>query len=156
MTELDKLERYLKNNNINYTRIDDGGVKMDTSIGEVTVGERHQIIVDDWDVICQPNSYGYKDGLLELAGSLVKSEFDGDVEGWITADEIISRLNKIPSKEIINMKKERAQMIRTEYIEEISDYERPLYNIEFETDDYDLYRKVKAEIESIVNEQKGK
>ena len=47
-------------------------------------------------------------------------------------------------------------MIRTEYTEEMSEiYERLLYNIEFETDDYDLYRKVKAEIESIVNEQNG-
>lgn len=45
-------------------------------------------------------------------------------------------------------------MIRTEYTEEMSEiYERPSYNIEFETDDYDLYREVKAKIESIVNGQ---
>lgn len=41
-----------------------------------------------WDAICGYGTYGYKEGLLEIAGSIAKD----DVEGLLTADDIISRL----------------------------------------------------------------
>lgn len=95
LKELSKLEKYLKDNNIAFVRIDEDGVEINTLMGKIIVGERHQIIVDDWDVICQPDSYGWKEGLLELSGSLVRPEFAEDgVEGWLTARDIINRLEK--------------------------------------------------------------
>lgn len=104
ITELDKLENYLKENDIEYERID---TEMPTDIlmGSPVIvprgfGERHQICVlhtgsnCDWDVICNYGSYGFEDGLLELMGTLVtkeESEYDS-VVGYLTAEDIIERL----------------------------------------------------------------
>lgn len=50
-----------------------------------------QIICNDWDAICHCGSYGHEQGLIEVAGSIVKIDND-DVEGCLTADEILARL----------------------------------------------------------------
>ena len=97
MTEMDKLENYLKDHGFQYERIIDEGI----SRGEITIGCRNQIIVyrnkkrdwDDWDAICQPGSYGYEQGLLEVMGSRVVRPSDGDsVCGYLTAQQVIDRL----------------------------------------------------------------
>lgn len=51
-----------------------------------------QIVVDDWDwdVVCHGGSYGHDKGLLEVMGSISKNE--NDVEGWLTAEDILARL----------------------------------------------------------------
>lgn len=41
-----------------------------------------------WDAICGYGTYGHEEGLLEIAGSITKD----DVEGFLTADDIINRL----------------------------------------------------------------
>lgn len=94
MTELDKLEEYLKNNNIPYTRVDED------DLGNKWKG-RHQIMVPDaypnaeWDAICHLGSYGYEDGLLEIMGDLVDEEKDGDcVVGYLTAEDVVKRIEE--------------------------------------------------------------
>lgn len=89
MSELDKLEKYLNDHNIPYERIDvKAGAPMD----------RHQILVKDkdgdviWDAICQRGSYGYGQGLLEIMGTLVRPEDGDSVAGWLTAEDIIRRI----------------------------------------------------------------
>lgn len=95
LTELNKLEGYLRKNGIEYERIDQER-ELDV-YGMAIQLERHQICVPakedkDWDVICHWGSYGYEEGLLELYGSLV-TEKDGDsVAGWLTADDVIKRI----------------------------------------------------------------
>lgn len=96
LEELDKLEKYLKSHGYICVRVDD------TTPGHM---ERHQVIVyyseDDiakdvraWDAICHPGSYGYGSGLLEVMGSAVV-RIDGDeVEGYLTAQDIIDRLEE--------------------------------------------------------------
>ena len=104
ITELDKLENYLKENDIEYERIDKGispGILMGApDFVSGGFGERHQICVPhkgpdcDWDVICNYGSYGFEDGLLELMGTLVteeEHEYDS-VVGYLTAEDIIERL----------------------------------------------------------------
>lgn len=95
MSELDKLETYLKEHKIVHCRIDKPA---DNYIME-GFGEQHQIIVYDkrgerqWDAICQWGSYGYEQGLLEICGTLVDEEKDGDsVAGYLTAEEVIAIL----------------------------------------------------------------
>ena len=102
MTELEKLEQYLKENHYHYERIDN---PIPPSMVEVREKydlpegwcEQHQIIVYDaagkrqWDAICQWGSYGYSQGLIEIMGSLVRDKRDR-VEGWLTAQDIIDRL----------------------------------------------------------------
>lgn len=109
LKELSKLEKYLKDNNIAFVRIDEDGVEINTLMGKIVVGERHQIVVDDcWDVICQPNSYGWKEGLLELSGSLVRPEFTEDgVEGWLTAEDVINRLETLKCCKAITIQIDR-------------------------------------------------
>lgn len=111
LNELDKLEYYLKGAKIPFNRIDEdnryvwehgytiGHDAMDKLDIPKGWGERHQIVaykedgVDvDWDVICHYGSYGYEEGLLELMGSLLVGH--NDVEGYLTADDIIERIEK--------------------------------------------------------------
>lgn len=78
-TEMDKLEKYLKDNGYNYTRrpLYDG----------------QQIIVFDrvgnrmWDVVLHIGSYGMEDSLLEAMGEALLGH--DDVEGYLTADDVI-------------------------------------------------------------------
>ena len=100
MTELDKLEEYLKVNGYEYERIDEEGSAF------APMFNRHQIYVYkdgevDWDVICHYGSYGYKEGLLEIYGNIVRADLKDGVEGWLTADEIIERLVSEKIKQFI-------------------------------------------------------
>lgn len=89
MTELDKLEKYLKEKGYNYER-------KKSNIG---IHSGAQIIVYNekgdrqWDAICNWASYGHEKGLLEIMGSIVKPGGDS-VEGWLTAEDIIKRLEE--------------------------------------------------------------
>ena len=92
MTELEKLEAYLKEHGYNYKRKDDD----DEDEPNLSW---HQIIVYDktgrrmWDAVCHPGSYGFEYGRLEIMGKPVvrKSDFDC-VVGYLTAQDIIDRL----------------------------------------------------------------
>lgn len=92
MSELDKLEKYLKEHGYSYERED----RNDT----MSTRNWHQVIVYDgderlWDAVCHYGSYGYEDGLLEIYGSIVWEDIDDDsVRGWLTADDVISRIEK--------------------------------------------------------------
>ena len=52
----------------------------------------------DWgtcDAICHDGSYGKEYGLLEIMGDLVDKTKTGDtVEGWLTAEEILNRIDE--------------------------------------------------------------
>ena len=50
-----------------------------------------QIVADEWDAVCFTDSYGAQRGLLEVIGSIVTG--NDDVEGYLTADEILRRLD---------------------------------------------------------------
>lgn len=89
--ELNKLEEYLNKRGMKYTRndIDDEMV------------DHHQLIVLDengdrlWDAICHFGSYGYRQGLLEIMGTIVNPFMDGDtVVGYLTANEVIDRIEE--------------------------------------------------------------
>ena len=95
--ELDKLENYLKEYGYTYERVD-----LPWSQWRM---ERHIVIVYDGvdadgnygtrlcDAICQPGSYGYDAGLLEIYGNIVNKKVDGDsVVGFLTAEDVIKRL----------------------------------------------------------------
>ena len=98
MSELDILTQYLKDHNIPFERYDCDNVDIKLIDGECTLYiDRHQICVPNqqyrlWDVICQEGSYGYRDGLLEAFGDIV--EVDDAVEGYLTAQDIIERIEK--------------------------------------------------------------
>ena len=53
-----------------------------------------QVIAADesWDVVCHGFSYGHESGLLEIMGKFCENESD-DVEGWLTADELLKRMD---------------------------------------------------------------
>ena len=44
-----------------------------------------------WDAVCHSGSYGHENGLLEIMGAIVKEDVGDDVEGWLTADDVIER-----------------------------------------------------------------
>jgi hypothetical protein len=104
MTELDKLEQYLKEHGYIFTR------KTESFPEEIFsrnpnehdlyayfhgVPWLDQIIVYDedgtrlWDAVCHRGSYGAEQGLIEVMGDTVTEK---DVEGWLTAEDIIGAL----------------------------------------------------------------
>lgn len=92
LSEMDKLEAYLKRNGIEYHRMH--LPRCESEEGYVCE-ERNQIIVNDgeerqWDAICHRGSYGYEDGLLEIMGNIVRDDYA--VEGWLTAADVIERI----------------------------------------------------------------
>lgn len=50
-----------------------------------------QIVTDSWDAVCFTGSYGAQRGLLEAMGRVITG--NDDVEGYLTADEILRRLD---------------------------------------------------------------
>lgn len=47
-----------------------------------------------WDAICHIGSYGHEQGLLEVMGKAVCREEYDSVEGWLTAETILQRLDE--------------------------------------------------------------
>lgn len=101
MTELDKLEKYLKDNNIPHQRIDERP-NLTNMQGLELFGlgyDFHQICVPsrtncEFDVICHKGSYGYEEGLLEIMGLLTEEEAEEDsVLGYLSAEDVIERIN---------------------------------------------------------------
>ena len=89
MSELNKLEKYLKEHGIKYDRNDREKTEKTLDFHQIVVYEDEKPI---WDAICHTGSYGYEQGLLEVMGSIVSKDVCDRVEGWLTADEIIKRL----------------------------------------------------------------
>lgn len=83
LTELTKLYFWLNNNNytLTYEPFYDGAQIVVYSKGEKL-----------WDAVCHWCSYGHEDGLLEIMGAIVKEDAGDDVEGWLTADDVIERV----------------------------------------------------------------
>lgn len=99
LSELNKLEEYLQEHEIKYSRFDQDEVLTEDGYTEKTM--RHQLVVLDkngrvlWDAICHEGSYGYEQGLLEVMGSTVVLPSDGDsVAGFLTAQDVIDRLER--------------------------------------------------------------
>ena len=93
MTELDKLENYLKEKGLVYSR-EDVTNKHGAEEGEMK-WDWHQLKVFEhgrvqWDAICHRGSYGYEKGLLEVMGEALIG--DDDVRGWLTADDVIKMI----------------------------------------------------------------
>lgn len=102
LTQLNKVEQYLIDNNIPYERLDIEDEPIRQQLPECLYSyDRHQIFVPgfsaqirEWDVICQRGSYGAEDGLLEIYGSIVDPDAGDSVEGWLTADDVIARIKR--------------------------------------------------------------
>lgn len=104
LTELNKVEEYLKANGIEYRRFDeDNAFKFDmfSALHQAIAGpgfDRHQIVVGkdmepgacDWDIICHAGSYGCDQGLLEGMGTI----FEDGLEGYLTAEVVIKRIEE--------------------------------------------------------------
>ena len=110
LTELNKLEEYLKKNKIPYQRRDSdnrfamefGGAE---ELGKDLGFDFHQICVPTfdierrkWDCICHKGSFGYEQGLLEIMGCIVEREYD--VEGYLTAREVIERIENYDKERV--------------------------------------------------------
>lgn len=90
MTEFDKLADYLESHGYKYIRKD--------THPRIDCFHFHQLVVFDgdrrsWDAIISETSYGAKGGLLEVMGDIVMNDEDS-VEGWLTADVVIKRLEE--------------------------------------------------------------
>ena len=99
LTELNKLEEYLKEKGIEYTREDQDNTlppEVWRVIRDYTEPmDLHQIIVYEngrrsWDVVCHRGSYGDDQGLLEGMGDI----FGSDVEGYLTAEDVIKKIEE--------------------------------------------------------------
>ena len=87
MTEMTKLITLLNSESIPYDLVDDVMGNEDNQIFYPCVEK------SICDVICHKYSYGGPKGLLEIMG-LVGEEIEDDVEGYLTAEEVFSRIKK--------------------------------------------------------------
>ena len=56
------------------------------------------------DCVCHGASYGHERGLIEAIGApLVNEEIGDDVEGWLTAVDILSRICELPPDDILKI-----------------------------------------------------
>ena len=102
LKELNKLEQWLVANNIHYERIDKEDIPIDEEHPYCLVQfEQHQICVPEqdyirreWDAVCHRGSYGAEEGLLEIMGTIVRDNAGDNVEGWLTAEEVIERIKE--------------------------------------------------------------
>lgn len=103
LTELNRLEEYLKVNGILYERINKD-TEYDPEHHYIKELERHQLIVYDergnrlWDAICHEGSYGAEEGLLEIYGEIISPMAGDSVEGWLTAKDVIKRIEQREGK----------------------------------------------------------
>lgn len=98
LSELNKLEEYLKTNGYSYRRRDEEPDERSALYPH----NRHQIKVYNndlnpleivWDVICHYGSYGYEEGLLEIMNGVEKIVDTPDgVKGHLTAQDVIDLL----------------------------------------------------------------
>lgn len=84
--EINKLVHYLADKEMNYEL-------HETFNGYIVIvydeeGER------SWDAICHDGSYGHELGLLEVMGQTVVRDTYDTVEGYLTANDIIKRLEE--------------------------------------------------------------
>lgn len=102
LAEFDKLQSYLLAHGYNVDIVHRSRQMLGRMLVRMLVqSEHHQLIVYDtkdanlrlWDAVISDYSYGHEDGLLEAMGSLL-GDRPGDVEGWLTADDIIRRLEE--------------------------------------------------------------
>lgn len=98
MTELEKLEKYLKANGYIFEHITEQapeGTPEELCRHYNKIPWRDQIIVYDedghrlWDAVCHIGSYGAEQDLIEVMGDQVTHD---DVEGFLTAEDIIKVL----------------------------------------------------------------
>lgn len=87
MTEMTKLITLLNSESIPYDLVDDVMGNEDNQIFYPCVGE------SICDVICHEYSFGGPEGLLEIMG-LVDEEIGDTVEGYLTTEEVFSRIKK--------------------------------------------------------------
>ena len=57
-------------------------------------GGKVDVPSQNWDAICHDGSYGHEVGELEVMGSINTNPLDS-VEGWLSAEEILKRVDKI-------------------------------------------------------------
>ncbi len=103
MTELDKLEQYLKEHNYIFTRHAD---QIEVFADE-EAKERGRNNDREWDAICHEDSLGYEEGLLEVLDKhheyFIPKDYYDDVLGWLTAQDII---NLLENKKMFENEKE--------------------------------------------------
>lgn len=88
MTEMQKLIKLLDSESIPYDLVDD---VMGNTNNQVFYPCMEKSICD---VICHHYSYGGRDGLLEIMGLVDEEKIGDTVEGWLTATQVFSRIQK--------------------------------------------------------------
>lgn len=103
MNEMQKLDKYLTEHNIKHS-YGRRWPNIEQSFPECREGKYHdggyQIVVNDdngnylWDAICGWRSFGFRQGLVEIMGVIVSEDAGDSVEGYLTADDVIKRIEK--------------------------------------------------------------
>lgn len=88
MTEFNKLEEMLKEAGIKYCREDSDRDGIFGKFGFHQLRQKQDIDESEWDVIFHCESYGFRDGLLEI---WVMS--DAEPIGGVTAEECFDKIN---------------------------------------------------------------
>jgi hypothetical protein len=48
----------------------------------------------EWDAVCSNFTYGGANGLIEISGKYVDEDYIDDVQGWLSAEDILERIDR--------------------------------------------------------------
>ena len=48
----------------------------------------------EWDAVCSNFTYGGAKGLIEISGKYVEEDYLDDVQGWLSAEDILERIDR--------------------------------------------------------------
>ena len=48
----------------------------------------------EWDAVCSNFTYGGTKGLIEISGKYVEEDYLDDVQGWLSAEDILERIDR--------------------------------------------------------------
>lgn len=91
LKEFEKLEEFLKENEVSYEKFESNELFFEKHILFVPNREH-----PSWDAAITTGTYGSSEGLLEICGDIVEKDEDdsyySEVEGYLTADDVIRKL----------------------------------------------------------------
>lgn len=64
----------------------------------------------EWDAVCSNFSYGGTKGLIEISGKYVDEDYIDDVQGWLSAEDILERIDRERMEEQIMWEEEDMEM----------------------------------------------
>lgn len=70
----------------------------------------------EWDAVCSNFTYGGANGLIEISGKYVEEDYLDDVQGWLSAEDILERIDRAEMEDQMAWEEENMEVGYDPYI----------------------------------------